>query len=95
MKLGYFPEPLGYMKVRKGWFRISGNTLFSSFMLGVKPVREKVGGRGSQISAETVGTGGNVLEGSSVGTLQGTVGVHALRSEQEQAWPYTLPPGPR
>lgn len=67
---------------------------FSSFTLGVKPVGDKVGGRGSQIRADMVGTGGNMWEGSFVGVLQGMVGAHALRSEHQQAWPYPLPPGP-
>lgn len=44
-------------------------------MLGVKLVRDRVGGRRCQIRADMLGTGGNVLEeGSLVGALQTQLG---------------------
>lgn len=46
-------------------------------MLGVKPVRDEVEERRSQIRADVVKTSGDILEeGHCVGVLQGTVGVH-------------------
>lgn len=77
------------MKVRKGWFRISGNTFFPIFILGVKPVRDKVGGSGPQIRAAVMRM---CRRGASSGTP--LHGVYALRSEQEQSLPASFPQGP-